>query len=182
MLRGISWLSWLICILSVVGAVVLAWGLDPKSASGLARIVGSVIAIVVAFLALVNGSMSGRRISAIERGRYPRLRAGAVRRIANRLSHHDAQTVTIAGEGGDDIREIVAVLIEALKAANWDVREATLGASFFNGGRGILVCHTEAAKPAATALIEVLKSEGLSATYAGDSPTGYPVYIAFRRP
>ena len=182
MLPRISRLSWLIFGLSVLGSVVLAWNVDAHTPAGTARIIGSGITGIVAVLTLVNAALTGGRLSAIEAGRYPRLRAGAASRIAERLKPEIPQTVTIAGEGGDDIREVVAMLREALLSANWQVRDMALGGTIWNGGRGIMVSHSEAAASASTALIEALRAEDLPVSYAGDSTTGMPVNIAFRRP
>lgn len=180
-MRNVSWLSWLIFALSVAMVIVLTWNVDVHSSAGAARIAGSVIAVIVAVLTLANGARMGSRVTAIERGRYPRLRAGASGRIVARLQGELPQTVTIAAEGGDDIREVAAALVEALRAASWHVTEMGYG-TLWNGGRGILISHTEAAASAATALIEALKAEGLPASDAGNPSTGNPVHIAFRRP
>jgi hypothetical protein len=181
-LRGISALSWVIFVLSTAGATVAAWGLDPNTGAGKARIVASILAGVVACLALVNGTRTGRRIAALEAGRYPRVDARAWQRVVSRLVGQTAQTVTIDGEGGDDVREIAAGLRDALQQANWDIRKMTLGAALWGAGRGICVYHTTAAAPAAIALIEGLTSEGLPAVDAGECTSGLPVHIAFRRP
>lgn len=178
----ISRLSWLIFALSVLGAIVLAWRVDPHTPAGAARIVGSAIAIIVAVLTLVNGARTGGRISAIEAGRYTRMRPGASRRIAERIQGENPQTATIDGEGGDDIREVAAVLGKALRSANWHVQPMRLGGTLWDDGKGIMVYHTEGAAPAATALIEALWAEGLPVTDAGDCTTGMPIHIAFRRP
>lgn len=182
MLLGIPGLSWLTFALTILSLIVLTYDVDPHTPAGVARLVVSGILGVVAVLTLITGARIGRRISAIEAGRYPRMRPGASHRIAERIQLENPQTATIAGEGGDDIREVAAVLLEALRSANWHVRETSFGATLWNGGTGIMVYHTEAAAPAATALIEALKAEDLSVTHAGNCTTGLPVHIAFRRP
>jgi hypothetical protein len=120
---------------------------------------------------LINGARGRRRISAIEAGRYPRVRRGAWDRVAQRVGQETAQTVKIDGEGGDDIREIAAGLRRALAAARWDIREMRLGGTLWGSGTGIQVSHTLSAAPAATALIGALQSEGLPATCAGECTT-----------
>jgi hypothetical protein len=182
MLPRISWLSWLIFALSVLGSIVLAWNVDPHTRAGDARIVGSGITGIVAVLTLVSGAWTASRIAAIEAGRYPRMRPGASRRIAERIQRENPQTVTIDGEGGDDIREVAAVLNEALRSANWHVRPMRLDGTLWDAGAGIMVYRTAAAAPAAAALIEALRGETLPVTYAGDCATGMPVHVAFRRP
>src|ERR1700678_1794845 len=123
-----------------------------------------------------------KRVSAIEAGRYPRIHADAAGRIADRLQSETAQTATIAGEGGDDIREIGSVLMSALRLASWHVRETNLGATLWDSGTVIRISHTAAAAPAGAALIDALRAEGLPATDAGDCATGLPVHIAIRHP
>jgi len=49
-------------------------------------------------------------------------------------------------------------------------------------GRGILIAHATSAAPVAWVLIESLAAEGLPASDDGESTTGFPVHIAFRRP
>ncbi len=181
-MRNVSWLSWLIFALSVAMVIVLTWNVDVHSSAGAARIAGSVIAVIVAVLTLANGARMGSRVAAIERGRYSRLNSGASDRIAALLQDEIPQTATITGEQGDDVREVVAALVEALRSAKWHVREIELGGPVWNGGRGIEIRHTEAAASAATALMEALKAEGLPVSYAGTPTTGMPVQIAFRRP
>jgi hypothetical protein len=178
----ISKFSWAIFALNVLGVVVLTWNVDPATPAGVARIVASGFAALAAILTLVNGAKLGARVSALERGRYPRLRDGAAQRITRRILGETAQTVTIAGEGGDDIREVASTLREALIAARWHLRDMNLGGTLWDGGTGILVYHTAVSTPAATALISALQAEGLAVTDAGGSTTGYPVHIAFRRP
>lgn len=168
--------------LSVCSLAVLIWGINLATPGGIARLIGSVLAGAVAVLTFLDGARLGTRISEIERGRYRRLSPGAALRIADSIRHETPQTVQIFGEGGDDVREVVAVLREALEAANWDIRDTTLGATLWGDGMGIMIYHTAAATLAATALIAALKAEGLPAKYAGDSTTGLPVHIAFRRP
>jgi hypothetical protein len=180
-LLGIPWLSWLICCLSITGAVVASWNADPKSSNGQQHLVAALIAVVVAILALVSGARLSRRVRAIEAGRYPRVDQKAWQRVASRLEGHNAQTVTIHGEGGDDIREVAAGLHSVLQAAHWDIREMVLGGTLWGAGRGIIVAHTMAAAPAAAALMESMTAEGLPVSYGGDSTTGFPVHIAFRR-
>jgi len=181
-LLGISWLSWLICALSIASAIALAWNVDPQVMAGKVRLVASALATIVAFLVLVNGARSGRRIAALEAGRYPRIKPDAWRRIAKRVGLETAQMVTIDGEGGDDIREVAAGLLSALQEARWDVREMRLGGTLWGAGTGILIAHAAAAEVAATALIDALKAEGLPAASAGECTTGFPVHVAFRRP
>ncbi|MEO8909520.1 MAG: hypothetical protein ABI408_04760, partial [Gemmatimonadaceae bacterium] len=89
---------------------------------------------VVELLTRATGTQIDKRVSAIEAGRYPRLLPGAASRIADRLQGETAQTATIAGEGGDDIREIGSVLLDALRSANWHVRETSLGATLWDSG------------------------------------------------
>lgn len=178
----ISRLSWLIFALNVAALLILTWKIDPGTPTGVARIVASVVAAAAAMLTLVNGARTGRRIAALETGRYPRLRPGAADRIASRLLGETAQTVTIAGEGGDDIREVAAALHASLAIARWHVREMQLGGTLWDSGRGIMVYHSVAASAAATALVDALQAEGLPAVDAGDCTTGLPVHIAFRRP
>jgi hypothetical protein len=178
----ISRLSWIIFWLSVVSALVLTWRVDPSTPAGVARLIATALAVTVAVLTLLNGGRVGERISAIEAGRYPRPRPGASVRIANAIRNETAQTVTIAGEGGDDIREVAEVLREALLTATWHIKEMQLGAALWDSGRGIMIYHTNAAGPASAALVEGLKAEGLPVEDAGDCTTGNPVHIAFRRP
>jgi hypothetical protein len=182
MLWRISWLSWLTFTLSVLGAIVLTWHVDSHTSAGVARLVGSAIAVVVAVLALVAGAQTGRRISDIEAGRYPRLRPGASLRIAERIESEIPQTATIDGESGDDVREVAAVIVTALRSAKWHIGEVRFGGPLWDEGRGVMIHHTEAAAPAATALIEALKTEGLPVSDAGACTTGLPIQIAFRRP
>lgn len=182
MLPRIPWLSWLIFALSILGAIVLAWNVDPHTRAGVARIIGSGIAVIVAMLTLVGGTRTARRIAAIEAGRYPRPHSGASSRIAERIRGEIPQTVMIAAEGGDDIREVVAVLVDALRSANWHIRGEPQYGTLWSGGRGIMVHHAATATEAATALIDALGKEGLPVKDAGDSPSGLPVHIAFRRP
>lgn len=182
MISRISPISWTIFALTVVGAFVLALNVDLTTRLGVERLIASVLVLLAAALTLANGARVGARLAAIETGRYPRPKAGAVDRILQRIRSETAQTVTVDGEGGDDVREVAAVLRDALLAANWQIRDFNLGGSLFNGGRGILVYHTQAAASAATALIAALQDEGWPATYAGDCATGLPIQITFRRP
>jgi hypothetical protein len=172
-LLRIAWLSWLIFALSVIATIVLALRIS---------YVGLVISGVVALLTFVNGARLARRVAAIEAGRYPRMRPGASRRIADRIQGETPQTVTIDGESGDDIHKVAAVLNEALISSNWHVIYIRLGGTLWDGGTGIMIYHTPAAAAAATALIEALRAENLPVSYAGDSTTGMPVHIVFRRP
>lgn len=123
-----------------------------------------------------------RRVRALESGRYPRISPAAWRRVAASLEGHNAQTVTIHGEAGDDIREVAAGLHEVLQAAHWDIREMVLGGTLWGAGRGILIAHATSAVPVAKVLIASLAAEGLPASDDGESTTGFPVHIAFRRP
>jgi hypothetical protein len=74
------------------------------------------------------------------------------------------------------------VLVDALRSANWHIRGESQYGTLWNGGRGIMVHHAATATAAATALINALGKEGLPVNDAGDSPSGLPVHIAFRRP
>lgn len=174
--------------LSIVGGFV-AWCVASNPTAGAITLlglplslIGPAIAALVAALTLVYGRLIEKRVASIEAGRYPRMRPGAAERIAQRLEGETAQTATIDGEGGDDIREVAAVLQRALILAQWKVSKLHLSGTLWDEGNGILIYHTAAAARAAQALADVLKNEGLSVSDAGDCTTGNPVHIAFRRP
>lgn len=178
---GISWLAWLTLLtfaLCVFGVIVLMWNVNPHTPAGTARLIGSVVTGIVAVLTLISGALTGMRMTAIEVGRYPRLRAGAYRRIAERIQRECRQTVTMDVDGGDAVREVAVTLGKALRSAKWHVRPMRVDGPLWDNGKGIMVYHTEAAASAATALVAALRAEALPAADAGTCTTGTPIHIA----
>jgi hypothetical protein len=170
LLKG-SWLSLLILLLGLAGAVLLQIPIGWRAAIG-------VVAVVAAYIAR---NQIGARVSAIEASRYAPLRPGTADRIAACISAETPQTLTINAESGSDIDDVVAVLKTALESKKWVITKIDHGA-LWDGGKGIQVYYAERAAAAGKALIAAIKAENLPVSGAGDTTDGLPMRIAVRHP
>jgi hypothetical protein len=90
--------------------------------------------------------------------------------------------VTIHGEGGNDTREVAPASTRSHRRRTGTFGKWCLGGDLWGAGRGILITHTMSAAPVATAPIESMAAESLPVSDDGESTTGFPMHIAFRRP